>query len=182
MLLLFVPFSRKRNRKSFSHGLRIRAGQKFLKHRAGFTAFVRRGRAVQGAFTPSQSPVATAYGLRFADFCFGLERSHKNQSAAPTAPPCFGFWPRSSPLPKGRGKKCSTATRVLSGTALALPLGEVALRSNDGEGERAQPPRAGARKPVLPPCFYQISGPHECVGRVKSFFGSFFSKKEQKTP
>ena len=78
-----------------------------------------------------------------------------------------------------------------SGTALPLPLGEVALRSNDGEGDsknrstatRAQPQRAGARKRC--PTDHRLpekpSAKRECVLRLKSFSVPFF-KKEQKPP
>ena len=39
--------------------------------------------------------------VALAVFSSALERALKKQSAAPTAPPCFGRWPRSSPLHRG---------------------------------------------------------------------------------
>ena len=44
------------------------------------------------------------YGLRLLIFPQPLGRALKNQNAAPTTPPCFGRWPRSSPL---QTKGCS---------------------------------------------------------------------------
>ena len=47
---------------------------------------------------------------------------------------------------------------------------------------RAQPQRAGARKPVPKACANKKLGPHECVGRVKSFSVPFFKKEQNPAP
>ena len=63
-------------------------------------------------------------------------------AAAPTAPPCFRRWRRSSPLPLVGEPLAKPFT--LRGLPRPLPLGEVARHRRDGEGKPVsrEPPRS----------------------------------------
>ena len=97
--------------------------------------------------------------VALADFYFGLERPHKNQSAVPTAPPCFGLWPRSSPLPSKRGPFGALPVSSARGR-----FQETLSRNDTTSRRRAQPQRAGARKPVQTTFANKKTGPARMCG------------------
>ena len=56
------------------------------------------GRHSYALETLTESDGWRLYGLRLLIFPQPLDRALKNQNAAPTTPPCFSRWLRSSPL------------------------------------------------------------------------------------